>query len=100
MYTKLLGIALGASGVSVWWSLSGFFWFLCLVGCARIFPSDELLSSGLPYCPSSAETLLLLSSVPCSILFLLAFGLGYEVAGGNFLLLQDFAFLESCPDGP
>jgi hypothetical protein len=92
MYTRLLGIALGASGVSVCQSLSGFFQFLWLVGCARIFPSDESLSPGLPYCPSSAETLLLLSLVPGSRLSLLVFGLGYGLAGGDFLLLRDFAF--------
>jgi hypothetical protein len=101
MYTKLLGIALGESGVPVWQSLSGFFWFLWLVGCARIFPTDESLSSGLPYGLSSAETLLMLSSVPgSSRSSSLVFGLGYEAAGGKFLLLRDFAFFESCPDGP
>jgi hypothetical protein len=92
MYTKLPGIALGASGVSVWRSLSGFFRFLWLVGCVRIFPTDELLSSGLPYCLSLAETLLLLSLLPGSRSSSLVFGLGYEAAGGKFLLLWDFAF--------
>jgi hypothetical protein len=35
---------------------------------------------------------MLLSSVPGSISFLLGFGLGYEAAGGDFLLLLDSAF--------